>query len=181
MFCLRSTFNDNGPNKELNPSETQSTGTRETRNVPGRPPSAERTRFRASLFLTIAGILFVVFLSVEFIFFRTSNDGVPASSKKVVAIQLEVLNGTTEPNIAQRVTDVLRAGGFDVVDIGNYKVSNVAETMVIARTADAAPAQTIASFLGIDKKRVLVQPDKNLYLEVSVVVGKDIHQLRMFR
>jgi hypothetical protein len=98
-----------------------------------------------------------------------------------VAIQLEVLNGTNEPNIAQRVTETLRAGGFDVVDIGNYKVSNLEKTMVIARTSDRSAAQSVASYLGIDKKNVLEQPDKNLYLDVSVIVGKDIHQLRLFK
>ncbi len=129
----------------------------------------------------VAGVLFVVFLSVELVFFRSAKDSGAPSSTRAVAIQLEVMNGTTEPNIAQRVTDILRAGGFDVVDMGNAKTPGVPETKVIARTQDIGPAQSVATYLGVDKKNVLLQPDKNLYLDVSVVIGKDIHQLRMFR
>jgi hypothetical protein len=131
--------------------------------------------------LLVAGILFVSFLSLELIFRGSGKENAALSTKRTVAIQLEVLNGTNEPNIAQRVTETLRAGGFDVVDIGNYKVSNLEKTMVIARTSDRSAAQSVASYLGIDKKNVLEQPDKNLYLDVSVIVGKDIHQLRLFK
>jgi hypothetical protein len=129
----------------------------------------------------VSGILFVIFLSVELIFFGPTKDSGAPSAKRTVSIQLEVLNGTAEPNIAQRVTETLRAGGFDVVDIGNYKVSNLEKTMVIARTTDVSAAQSVASYLGIDKKKVVERPDKNLYLDVSVIVGKDIHQLRLFK
>ena len=101
--------------------------------------------------------------------------------KRVVSIQLEVLNGTTEPRAAQKLTAALRSGGFDVVDMGNYKISNVERTTVIGRTTDKSAALSVASYLGVDKTRVLQQPDKNLYLDVSVVIGKDINQLRIFK
>ncbi len=121
------------------------------------------------------------FLSVELIFHGTSGDKRAPSSKRTIAIQVEVLNGTKEARIAERVRDVLRNGGFDVVDIGNYKASDVEKTLVIARTADREAAESVASFLGTDKNRVQVQPDKNLYLEVTVVVGRDITQLRSLK
>ncbi len=98
-----------------------------------------------------------------------------------MAIQLEVLNGTTEPKAAQRLTEALRSGGFDVVDMKNYKSSNVDRTTIIGRTSDKSPALTVASYLGIDKSLVLQQPDKNLYLDVSVIIGRDINQLRVFK
>jgi hypothetical protein len=94
---------------------------------------------------------------------------------------LEVLNGTTEPKAAQKLTAALRSGGFDVVDMKNYKSSNVDHTTIIARTADNSSALSVASYLGVDKSRILQQPDKNLYLDVSVVIGKDINQLRVFK
>ncbi len=123
----------------------------------------------------------MVFISVEFLFHGSNSQKGSLSTKRTVAIQLEVLNGTTQPGIAQRVKDVLRAGGFDVVDVGNYKTSDVNNTVVIARTADAGAAEAVASYLGVDKQRVLRQPDKNLYLDVSVVIGKDISQFRLFK
>ncbi len=98
-----------------------------------------------------------------------------------MAVQLEVLNGTTEPGAAEKLTEALREGGFDVVDVGNYKSSSVAHTTVIARTADQSAATSVASYLGVEKPYVLHQPDKNLYLDVSVIIGRDLSQLRVFK
>lgn len=129
----------------------------------------------------VAATLFVVFLAIALIFRSAPPNGNKPSAKREVAIQLEVLNGTTEPKAAQKLTEALRSGGFDVVDMGNYKFSNVARTTVIGRTADQSAANSVASFLGVDKGFVLKQPDKNLYLDVSVIIGKDINQLKIFR
>lgn len=133
------------------------------------------------MFLIVAGTLFAVFISVELFFHAAPSDIDKASSKRKVSLQLEVLNGTTEPKAAQRLTEALRSGGFDVVDMGNYKSSNVERTTVIGRTTDKSAAVSVASYLGVDKNRVLQQPDKNLYLDVSVIIGKDINQLRVFK
>jgi len=133
------------------------------------------------LFLIVAGSLFAVFISAELIFHTSTPDGTKASTKRAVAIQLEVLNGTTEVGAAQQLTEVLRSGGFDVVDIANYKSSDVQRTTVIGRTLDKTLAQSVASFLGVDKNHVLQQPDKDLYLDVSVIIGKDVRQLRVFK
>jgi hypothetical protein len=142
----------------------------------------QQPKSRARLFLLVAGTLFIIFISVELIFHHgSSRESGGPSTKRVVSIQLEVLNGTTEPKVAQRLTEALRAGGFDVVDMGNYKSSSVSHTTVIGRTADKSAALSVASYLGVDKSRVLQKPDKNLYLDVSVIVGKDISQLRVFK
>ena len=133
------------------------------------------------MFLLVTVSLFVVFLGIAVVFHGTSSNTNTISTKRDIAIQLEVLNGTTEPKAAQRLREALRAGGFDVVDMGNYKASNVEHTTVIGRTADQSAAISVASYLGVDKSRVLSQPDKNLFLDVSVIVGKDINQLRIFK
>jgi hypothetical protein len=139
------------------------------------------SRSRAKLFLVLTVVLFAVFIVVESIFRSGSPKDNAPSKKRTVSIQLEVLNGTTEQGIAQRLTERLRAGGFDVVDIGNYRSSDVANTLIIARTTNGSAAQSVASFLGVDERHVLSQPDKYLYLDVSVVIGKDISQLRVFK
>lgn len=133
------------------------------------------------MFLVVAGTLFAVFISIELVFHPAPPDVNKASTKRIVSIQLEVLNGTTEPKVAQRLTEALRSGGFDVVDVGNYKSSSVQRTTVIARTPDKSAAVSVASYLGVDNSHVLQQPDKNLYLDVSVIIGKDINQLRVFK
>ncbi len=138
-------------------------------------------RSRAKLFLIIAGSLFVLFLIISLIFRAPSSDGTTLSTKRQIALQLEVLNGTTESRAAERLTEALRVGGFDVVDVGNYRSSGIAHTTVIGRTADASAAASVAAYLGIEKPYVLHQPDKNLYLDVSVIIGRDVNQLRIFK
>ena len=97
---------------------------------------------------------------------------------KTHTIQLDVLNGSGVPKISQRFTDYLRARGFDVVEMGNYKDSRVDYTRVIDRAGQLAAAQQVAEALGVPKERVTREIDRNLYLDVSVVVGKDYKSLK---
>lgn len=97
---------------------------------------------------------------------------------KAHTIQLDVLNGSGVPRLSQRFTDYLRARGFDVVEMGNYKDSRVEYTRVIDRTGQAAAAQQVAEALGVPKERVVQEIDRTLYLDVSVVIGKDYNSLK---
>ena len=125
--------------------------------------------------------LFASFIGIELLFHPSSPNTNSPSAKRTIALQLEVLNGTTEPKAAQRIAEALRSGGFDVVDMGNYKVSNVERTTIIGRTADKSAAASVAKYLGVGQDQILQHPDKNLYLDVSVIIGKDMNQLRMFK
>jgi len=93
-------------------------------------------------------------------------------------IQLDVLNGSGEARLAQRFTDYLRARGFDVVEMGNYKESGVAFTRVIDRTGDRQAAEQVARALGVAEELVTQQIDRNAYLDVTVVIGKDFRGLK---
>ncbi len=97
---------------------------------------------------------------------------------KVHTIQLDVLNGSGVPKLSQSFTDYLRARGFDVVEMGNYKDSRVDYTRVIDRTGQRAAAEQVAEALGVPKDRVSQEIDRNLYLDVSVVIGKDYKSLK---
>jgi hypothetical protein len=93
-------------------------------------------------------------------------------------IQLDVLNGTGTAKLGQRFTDYLRARGFDVVEMGNYKDPNVPLTRVIDRAGNLQAAQQVAKALGIPEERVVQQIDRNAYLDVTVVLGKDFRSLK---
>jgi hypothetical protein len=97
---------------------------------------------------------------------------------KTHTIQLDVLNGSGTPRLGQRFTDYLRARGFDVVEMGNFKESGVELTRVIDRSGDLTAARQVAEALGVPKARVIQQIDKNAYLDVSVVIGKDFKSLK---
>jgi hypothetical protein len=93
-------------------------------------------------------------------------------------IQLDVLNGCGIDGAASTVTGYLRARGFDVVEIRNYKTFDVVESMVIDRRGDLKTAERVAYALGINKKNVVQQISQDYYVDVSVVVGKDYHSLK---
>ncbi len=97
---------------------------------------------------------------------------------KTHTIQLDVLNGSGVPKLSQRFTDYLRARGFDVVEMGNYKDSKVENTRVIDRAGHPEAARQVAEALGVPKTAITQQIDRNAYLDVTVVIGKDFRLLK---
>ncbi|NNF37794.1 MAG: LytR C-terminal domain-containing protein [Gemmatimonadetes bacterium] len=91
--------------------------------------------------------------------------GVPAG----VRIRVEVLNSGGRGGMARSATGELRDGGFDVVYFGNGSARD--SSVVLARTDDVAAARLVADALGI--RSVVAEPDSNLYLDVTVVLGQE--------
>lgn len=91
--------------------------------------------------------------------------GAPAG----IRIRVEVLNGGGRSGMARTATGHLRDGGFDVVNFGNGPARD--SSVVLARTDDVEAARLVADALGI--RSVLAEPDANLYLDVTVVLGQE--------
>jgi hypothetical protein len=86
--------------------------------------------------------------------------------------EVEVLNGGGVSGMAGEVTDTLRRQGFDVVRFGNAATFDPDRpSQVIDRVGRADVAQDVAEALGIDN--VLSDPDPNLYVDVTVVLGAE--------
>jgi len=100
------------------------------------------------------------------------------SKKPSSIIQVEVLNGCGEPGAADNFTSFLRKNNFDVVQIGNYISFDVEKTLVIDRVGNTANAIKIADALGIDRKNIIQQINKNYFLDASIVIGKDFDTLK---
>lgn len=96
-------------------------------------------------------------------------------------IQIDVLNGCGAAGAAQDVTAYLRARGFDVVEIRNYKTFDVATSLVIDRVGDTGAAERVAYALGIARNNVIQQINPDYYVDVTVVVGKDHASLKPSR
>ncbi len=96
-------------------------------------------------------------------------------------IQLEVRNGCGVDGVAARTTRYLREHGFDVVEMGDYTSFDVAHSMVIDRVGDLEAARKVAAVLGIPKERVRQELQLDLFLDASVIIGKDYAQLAPFR
>jgi hypothetical protein len=122
------------------------------------------------LILSIVGLL-SYFANSEL--HRSSRTATPIVLPPGDRIRVEVLNGAGGIKVAQRVADELRAAGIDVVEIGNYKSTTVEHTIVIDRFGSHERAKSVALKLRLSESRIVQQIDKSLFIDVSVVVGKD--------
>ncbi len=87
------------------------------------------------------------------------------------APQIQVLNGSGIPELAQRATEVLRAQGLDVVQTANADAQAYPHTLVLQRRGNPAVAHQVAGALGAG--RVMQQLDATLLVDVTVVLGRD--------
>jgi hypothetical protein len=97
--------------------------------------------------------------------------GLPVPRHTGARVRVEVLNAGGGSGIARGATDVLRDRGFDVVFYGNADSFGQDSSVVLDRTGHLDEARGVADALGIRKVRS--EPDSNLYLDVSVLLGKD--------
>ena len=102
--------------------------------------------------------------------------GTPAAravqlDERVPQVRVEVLNGAGIPGLAREVTRRLRDAGFDVVYFGNAGGSPREVSEVLDRSGQLKAARAVAGNLDIE--RVRAAPDTGLYVDVSVVLGKD--------
>ncbi len=100
---------------------------------------------------------------------RTSSIGVEGP------VQVEVLNGAGEPGLADQVASKLLDLGYDVVSVDNADHFEYPVTHVIDRSGNTRAARNIAVYLGFDS--VKVEPDPNLFLDATVIIGGDWEQL----
>jgi hypothetical protein len=96
--------------------------------------------------------------------------------KKNSDIRVEVLNGCGVDRLALRVTNILRKKGFNVVTIGDTNNQNFQETVVIERSdKDLKNAKYFAQQIGC--KNIGEDIDPALYLEVTLILGKDYEKI----
>ena len=86
-------------------------------------------------------------------------------------IRVQVRNGSGIPGAAADVTAYLRDAGFDVVDFGNAEEFDEPRTVVIDRVGAPQRAREVAAALqGVPIRSAI---DTSLYLDVTVLVGRD--------
>ena len=102
----------------------------------------------------------------------SGNDepGVVQTPPLVAAGRVEVLNASAVRGLARAATNRLRDSGFDVVFFGTA-ASSRDSSLVLDRTGKDAVARAAARALGI--ARVQTQIDTSLYLDATVILGKD--------
>ena len=136
-----------------------------------------------SLFLNVSIIilsLVVIFLAYTLLNKLNIFNPTPRnenSKKNIQVILVEVLNGCGVTGIADRITDSLRVKNVDVVNTGNYRSFDIDNTIVIDRTGNLTSAKYVAQSIGINERQIIQQKNKNYFLDVTVIVGKDYNQL----
>jgi hypothetical protein len=86
-------------------------------------------------------------------------------------VRVEVLNAGGVAGVAREVMNLLRDDGFDVVQYGNAGSFDRDSTVVIDRVGRSELAEGVANALGI--RNVLSEPDPNLFVDVTVLLGRD--------
>lgn len=95
-------------------------------------------------------------------------------------IQVEVRNGCGVSGLAARATRYLRDHGFDVVEVGDHASFDEPYSRVVDRVGDLEAARKVARVLGIPEERVTQELRPELYLDASIILGKDYATLEPF-
>lgn len=95
----------------------------------------------------------------------------PARPVPAERVRVEVLNASGVPGLAARGRTHLRDFGYDVVQIGNASGFAPDSSVVLDRVGRMELARAVADAAGIP--RVFARPDSNLYVDVTVVLGRD--------
>ena len=96
-------------------------------------------------------------------------------------LQIEVRNGCGVSGLAAAATTFLRQAGYDVVEVGDHSRFDIEKSMVVDRVGDLEAAREIAATLGMPIEQVGQEIRADLYLDASVILGRDYQQLKPFQ
>ena len=88
-----------------------------------------------------------------------------------------MLNGCGKSGVAEKLTDYLRAEGFDVVRLGNYRSFEIEKSIIISRNEKIQNAEKVASVVDLKNENVIQQTNPEYLLDVTFILGKDYKQL----
>jgi len=108
-----------------------------------------------------------------------NDEQLPLSANE--ELEIEVLDGAGSRKVAQYVTNILRSKGYDVVEMKRNNDGIVERTYVVDRSGNLEVARKLAETLGIASDKVFQKINRNLYLDVTVVIGKDFSKLKVFQ
>ncbi len=94
------------------------------------------------------------------------------------SIKVEVINGCGIEGLGDRLTDTLRLNKIDVIQSGNYYQFNVDKTLIIDRSGNTMKAKKVAGILGVPERQIIRQINKTLFLDITVLAGKDFSNLK---
>jgi hypothetical protein len=145
---------------------------------PPRDPRDTLLNILIGILVVVVGYLFFSFLQRQF--FTPPVDTHRFRDVATGVIQIDVLNGCGDAGTATKFASFLRARGYDVVEMRNYKTFDLSESLVIDREGDLENAEKVAYALGVGKENIIQQINQDSYVDVSVVIGADYRKLKPF-
>jgi len=108
-----------------------------------------------------------------------SSEFIPIVNSK--SLEVEVLDGAGSMRAAQQMTNILRAQGYDVVEMKRNNGEIEERTFIFDRSGNLDAVRKLAMVLGVPPDKVFQKIDRTLYLDITVVVGKDYSRLKAFQ
>jgi hypothetical protein len=138
------------------------------------------------LMKVIGVIISAAFLILLYVLANKSNKSHGADAKILLsstdrALEVEVLDGAGSMKAAQHVTNVLRLQGYDVVEMKRNTSGIVEQSFILDRSGNLDAARKLAEDIGISQEKVFQKIDRNLYLDITVMVGRDFPRLKVFQ
>lgn len=96
------------------------------------------------------------------------------------SIQIRLENGTGENRIGATFREYLKKKGYDVVELDNYKSTEVEKTLIVDRIGDLKKASRIAEALGVSQRNIVQMIDPAKFVDATVIIGKDYKELKPF-
>jgi hypothetical protein len=137
-----------------------------------RPAGKGRKKLMFAAVLLLVVVCGAVGLSI---YWRWKGNREIETKRRIAQIRVQVLNGTREAGLAQKMADELRRCGFDVVDIANAENDSFPETVVVDR-ADNSTGNALYVAEALKCKNIIPQLESRSYLEVTVIIGKDYNR-----
>jgi len=128
------------------------------------------------LILINSVLAYSVINSVSARYFNSDDELLIDSTK--VKIQAEVLNGCGVTDVAQKITEYLRAHKVDVVNLGNYRSFEIENSIIICRNDKIKYAEKVAAIVGLDHSNIIQQTNPDYLLDVTFILGKDYRNLK---
>jgi hypothetical protein len=110
---------------------------------------------------------------------RTNSEIIPAVNSR--SLEVEVLDGAGNMRAAQQLTNILRVQGYDVVEMKKNNGEVEERTFIFDRSGNLDAARKLATVLGVSQDKVFQKIDRTLYLDITVVMGKDYSRLKSFQ
>lgn len=128
------------------------------------------------LILINSVLAYSVINSVSARYFNSDDELLIDSTK--VKIQAEVLNGCGVTDVAQKITEYLRAHKVDVVNLGNYRSFEIENSIIICRNDKIKYAEKVAAIVGLNQISIIQQTNPDYLLDVTFILGKDYRNLK---